>query len=101
MEVETMAILTGLLSVGLGTVLIGGALLCAWLLGRERGRRELRGGESAAGYSAPPDDIKRLNERYDEMRVSLERLNAEHRAAMQILAAQAPASRVPSPGSTT
>jgi len=42
MDDTTIALLTGLVGSLLGTVLIGGAMAAAFLIGKERGRREAR-----------------------------------------------------------
>jgi hypothetical protein len=98
MDAETMALLTGLLGTVLGTVLFGGALLGAWLLGRERGRREVRTGDSASVTSASREDIERLEQGYDAMRGELERLSEDQRFTMRLLAERAPTTRGPLAG---
>ena len=90
-----MAILTGLLGTILGTVLIGGALLGAWMLGRERGRREIRAGDSALPHPVTRAAIDRLEQDHEALRAELERLSEDQRFAMRLLADKTPASHRP------
>ena len=86
MDQATMALLTGLLGTILGTVIIGGALLGAWLLGRERGRREFRTRDTGPAQAVSRAELERLEQAQEALRAELERLGEEHRFAMRVLA---------------
>ena len=76
MDQATMAVLTGLLGVVLGCVLIGGTLVAAFLIGRERGRREALEGEYGASHEA------------DTQLLDLERRHHALQEEVQLLAAR-------------
>lgn len=70
-----MALLTGLLGTAIGAVLIGGALLASYLIGRERGRRAAR---DEAPESLNTDDVRLrlLEEGYQGLRREVDQMNA-------------------------
>lgn len=89
MDQGTMALLTGLLGTLLGTVIIGGALVGAWLLGRERGRRDLRTWDPGSAQPVSRMEFERLEQSQEVLRAELERLGEEHRFALRVLAERA------------
>ncbi len=76
MDQTTMVLLTGLLGTALGVVLIGGAMVGAFLIGRARGRRDAL--QSRSDHS--PDPLAQLAE--------LERGQRALRAEVALLSSQ-------------
>ena len=84
MDAETMALLTGLLGTILGTVIIGGALLGAWLLGRRRGERDAGGGNLDDANRR----LARLEALVERMSGEVERLSESEQFTMRLLKQQ-------------
>jgi len=78
MDQTTMVLLTGLLGTVLGFVLIGGALVAAFLIGRARGRRDALEGGPGDSHGA----VAQL--------LDLERRQHALREEMQLLASRLP-----------
>lgn len=83
MDETTMALLTGLLGTAIGAVLIGGALLAAYLVGRERGRRAARD-EAPESLSAADVRLRLLEEGYQGLRHDVDQMNARLPAGERI-----------------
>jgi len=84
MDAETMALLTGLLGTVLATLLIGGAMLGAWLLGRRRGERDAGGGN----LDDANQRLARLEQMVQRMSSEIERLSESEQFTMRLLKQQ-------------
>ena len=84
MDAETMALLTGLLGTILATLLIGGAMLGAWLLGRRRGERDAGGGN----LDDANQRLARLEQMVQRMSSEIERLSESEQFTMRLLKQQ-------------
>ena len=73
MEETTMALLTGLLGTAIGAVLIGGALLAAYLVGRERGHSAARA-EHESADAMESTRLGQLEEAQSMLRLELDQL---------------------------
>lgn len=82
MDQETMALLIGLLSVGVFVVMVGAGLAGAWLLGRARGHRDVQLGTAPAD----PQQIARLERTVAALSTELERIGASQREVARLLA---------------
>ena len=83
MDETTMALLTGLLGTAIGAVLIGGALLAAFLVGKERGRRERVEHAEALDYAATTR-LRYLEQSFDQLRLELETLRRVKSAPAEV-----------------
>jgi TolA-binding protein len=84
MDAETMALLTGLLGTVLATLLIGGAMVGAWLMGRRRGERDAGGGNLDDANRR----LARLEEMIERMSGEVERLSESEQFTMRLLKQQ-------------
>ena len=84
MDAETMALLTGLLGTVLATLLIGGAMVGAWLLGRRRGERDAGGGN----LDDANQRLARLEQMVQRMSSEIERLSESEQFTMRLLKQQ-------------
>ena len=84
MDAETMALLTGLLGTILATLLIGGAMVGAWLLGRRRGERDAGGGN----LDDANQRLARLEQMVQRMSSEVERLSESEQFTMRLLKQQ-------------
>ena len=88
MDAGILALLTGLIGTALGAVIIGGAMFGAYLLGKDRGRRE-----ALAEVSAPrplnADQIARTERALETLALEVERIGETQRYTAKLLAESA------------
>jgi hypothetical protein len=84
MDTDTMVLLTGLLGTIFVTVLIGGALVGAWMLGRRRGERDAAEGRLEGGG----DRLARLEQMVERLAGEVDRLSESQHLTMRLLRQQ-------------
>jgi hypothetical protein len=95
MNEEILALLTGLVSVVLFAAMLGGALIGAWLLGRSRGRAELKAGDT--GIATQGSQLARIEQLVSDLGVEVERIAESQRFTARALAERAEPPKLPSP----
>jgi hypothetical protein len=91
MDAEAMALLTGLLGTVLATLLIGGAMFGAWMLGRQR-RRDAGDASGELGQR-----LARLEATLDRLSGDMERLAESQQFTMRLLGQRGEKEPVPEP----